>query len=183
MKKLLFLVSSFLLLTGCGTSQLLNTPTKKVEMFFGKYQSLDQDVIDQLNDVSENEMIFNDDQKEEYINLMKKHYKEIKYDVKDETIDGDTATVTVEIEVHDYSKIMNDADQSLKDHPEKFYKDGTTEYDESLFTDYRLEKLKDATDKVKYTIELTLTKIDDEWVIDDLDKDTEKKIQGIYNYR
>ena len=51
MKKLLFLVSSFLLLTGCGTSQLLNTPTKKVEMFFGKYQSLDQDVIDQLNDV------------------------------------------------------------------------------------------------------------------------------------
>ena len=60
MKKLLFLVSSFLLLTGCGTSQLLNTPTKKVEMFFGKYQSLDQDVIDQLNDVSENEMIFSD---------------------------------------------------------------------------------------------------------------------------
>ncbi len=183
MKKLLFLVSSFLLLTGCGTSKLLNTPTKKVEMFFGKYQSLDQDVIDQLNDVSENEMIFNDDQKEEYINLMKKHYKEIKYDVKDETIDGDTATVTVEIEVHDYSKIMNDADQYLKDHPEKFYKEGTTEYDESLFTDYRLEKLKDATDKVKYTIELTLTKIDDEWVIDDLDKDTEKKIQGIYNYK
>lgn len=120
MKKLLFLVSSFLLLTGCGTSKLLNTPTKKVEMFFGKYQSLDQDVIDQLNDVSENEMIFNDDQKEEYINLMKKHYKEIKYDVKDETIDGDTATVTVEIEVRDYSKIMNDADQYLKDHPEKF---------------------------------------------------------------
>ena len=183
MKKLLFLVSSFLLLTGCGTSQLLNTPTKKVEMFFGKYQSLDQDVINQLNDVSENEMIFNDDQKEEYINLMKKHYKEIKYDVKDETIDGDTATVTVEIEVRDYSKIMSDADQYLKDHPEKFYKEGTTEYDESLFTDYRLEKLKDATDKVKYTIELTLTKIDDEWVIDDLDKDTEKKIQGIYNYR
>lgn len=166
MKKLLFLVSSFLLLTGCGTSKLLNTPTKKVEMFFGKYQSLDQDVIDQLNDVSENEMIFNDDQKEEYINLMKKHYKEIKYDVKDETIDGDTATVTVEIEVRDYSKIMNDADQYLKDILKNFIKKVLRNMMNPYLSDYRLEKLKDATDKVKYTIDLSLTKIEDEWVID-----------------
>lgn len=183
MKKFILLLTSIFLMTGCGTSELLNTPTKKVEMFFGKYQSLDDDVLEQLNDVSENEMIFNDTQKKAYVELMKDHYKNIKYEIKDETVDGNTATVTVEIEVRDYSKIMSDADQYLKDHPEKFYKDGTTEYDESLFTDYRLDKLKEAKDKVKYTLELTLTKIDDEWVIDDLTSDTEKKIQGIYDYQ
>lgn len=181
MKKLILLLTGILLMTGCGTSKLLNTPTKKVEMFFGKYQSLDEDVVKQLEEVSSSEMIFNEEQKKQYIDIMKKHYKNIKYDVKDEKIDGSTATVTVEIDVKDYSKIMEEADTYLEEHPSEFEKDG--EYNESLFTDYRLKKLKEAKDRVKYTVELTLTKIDDEWVLDDIDSVTEKKIQGIYDYQ
>lgn len=181
MKKIILLLTGIILLSGCGNTKLLNTPTKRVEMFFGKYQSLDEDVVKQLEDVSSSEMIFNDEQKEKYIDIMKNHYKDIKYEIKDEAINGDTAIVTVEIDVRDYSKIMSESDIYLEEHPEEFNKDD--KYNETLFTDYRLEKLKDTKDRVIYTVDLTLTKIDDEWVLDDLDNDTEKKIQGIYDYK
>ena len=181
MKKIFSVLLLSLMLTGCGKTQLLNTPTKKTEMFLSKYQSLDADVLEQLNDITEDKTSFTEKQKEDYIELMKKHYQALKYEIKDEVVNGDTAVVTVEIEVTDYSKILNDADQYLKDHPEEF-KTEKEEYSEELFNDYRINKLKDAEDKVKYTIDIDLTKIDDEWVIDDLDSETMDKIQGVYQY-
>lgn len=181
MKRFLSILTVVLLLTGCGcgTKKLLNSPTKKVEMFFSKYQSLDKDVMDQLNDVTDNKLNFTETHKDEYVDIMKRHYQSLKYEIKDETIDGDTAIVTAEIEVMDYSKILNEADAYLKEHRDEFLNE-TGEYSEKLYNDYRLEKLKKAEDKVKYTVDITLTKIDDEWTIDDLDSTTQDKIQGIY---
>jgi len=48
--------------------------------------------------------------------------------------------------------------------------------------DYRLEQLKQAKDKVKYTLEIPVNKIDDNWKVSKLDDDTLKKINGVYNY-
>ena len=55
-------------------------------------------------------------------------------------------------------------------------------YDKTLFTKYRLDKLKEAKDTVKYTLDMTLTKVDDEWQLDDLSDIDEKKIHGMYEY-
>lgn len=174
----LFLITT---LTGCATTNLLNTPTKRVEMFFSKYQSLDDDVLEQLNTVVDDKISFTDEQRQDYIEVMKKHYQALKYEIKDETIDGDTAVVTTEIEVVDYSRILTEADTYLEANPEEF-NDENGEYSETVFNEYRIDKLKEAEDKVKYTIDIYLTKIGDEWVIDDLDSDTADKIQGIYEY-
>jgi hypothetical protein len=111
---------------------------------------------------------------------MKKHYQSLKYEIKDETIDGDSATVTVEIEVIDYSRILDNASTYLEEHADEFITDDV--YDETLYNDYRIEQLDKAEDKVKYTIDITLTKIDGEWVIDDIPSDVEDKIQGVYYY-
>ena len=56
------------------------------------------------------------------------------------------------------------------------------EYDEKLFIDYRLNKLKEAKDTVKYTIDFTLTKVEDEWKLDPLTDEQENKIHGLYSY-
>ena len=183
MKKIFCFLVAFCLLTGCGceNGKLLNTPTKKVEMFLANYQTLDADVLEQLDDVIDREDTFNDTQKDTYRDIMKKHYENLTYEIKDEKIDGDTATVTAEIEVTDYSKIMKDADQYKKDHEEEFYNEDK-EYDDSLFIDYRLKQLKEAKDKVKYTIDFTLTKIEDEWKLDTLTQEQENKIHGLYQY-
>ena len=176
MKKL-FLIF-VIIFTGC-TSTLLNTPTKKVEMFFNKYQSLDDDVVSQLKRVVDNEISFTKEQGLNYIEIMKRHYQSLKYKIKDEVINGDTAIVTTEIEVNDYSKILKDADEYLEKHKEEFIKND--KIDETLFNEYRLNKLKDASDRVKYTIDLTLTKIDDKWELDEVSRDNKDKIQGIYS--
>ncbi len=177
MKKVIISLLFVILLTGCS-SNLLNTPTKKVEMFFNKYQSLDDDVLSQLKSVVDNEISFTKEQGLNYIEIMKKHYQTLKYRIKDEVIDGDTAVVTVEIEVNDYSKILKEADLYLENHKEEFMKNNKV--DETLFNEYRINKLKDSKDRVKYTIDMTLSKIDDKWELDEVSRDTKDKIQGVY---
>lgn len=180
MKKLAMMLFVPFLLVGCG-QKIMNTPTKQVEMFFANYQSLDDSVVEQLNKVANEEELFNSTQRKEYVELMKKHYQDLKYEIKDEIIDGDTATVTVEIEVTDYSKTLEDAEKYLNENKSEFNND-KNEYDESLFTTYRLEQIKKSTDKVKYTLNIYLTKVDNEWKIDDLSETDRMKINGMYEY-
>ena len=182
MKKIFCMLAAFIFLTGCGeTGELLNTPTKKVEMFLGNYQTLNSNVLEQLDDIIEKDMTFDDTQKETYRDLMKNHYKNLTYEIKDEIIDGDMATVTVEIEVTDYSKIMNEAEQYKTENKEQF-NDEAGEYNETLFNDYRLGKLKEAEERVKYTIDFTLTKVNEDWELDELTDEQEAKIHGLYTY-
>lgn len=180
MKKFLCLLGALIVMTGCSlTENMDNTPTKKVEAMLAKYQSLDADVLADLDEVVNTEDLFDNDQKDQYREIMKKHYQDLTYTIKDETIDGDNAVVTVEIEVNDYSKVMANADQYLEDNREQFYNE-ENEYDEGLFTKYRLDQLKDADEKVKYTLELSLTKKNGEWVLDELSESDRSKINGMY---
>lgn len=182
MKKLLIICSCLLLLTGCNLGKgMLNTPTKQVEMFLSKYQTLDDDVIKDLNKIVAEEELFNTEQRESYKKIMKKHYQDLVYHIKEEKIDGDKATVTTEIEVTDYSKILSEAELYKTQNKNEFL-DDKGEFDNSKFTDYRLKKLKDAKEKVTYTIDFVLTKEDKEWKLNPLSTSDEQKIHGVYNY-
>ena len=48
--------------------------------------------------------------------------------------------------------------------------------------DYRLEQLMNVSDKVKYTIDFTLTKRDNEWKLNELSETDREKINGTYLY-
>ena len=181
MKKIISFLAIFTLFICCGCNkEMYNTPNKRVEMFLENYQSLDDEVLTQLDDTLANEDM-TEEQKERYKDIMKKHYQNLTYEIKDEVVDGDTATVTAEIEVTDYTKVMNDADTYLDENEAEFNNDEGV-YDESLFNDYRLDQFETAKDTVKYTIDFTLTKVDDEWQLDDITDIDEQKIHGMYNY-
>ncbi len=182
MKKIIvpFLMILTILLSGCGET-LNNTPTKQVEMFFMNYQTLNKDVIEDLNDVLATDNSMTESQKEKYKDIMKNHYKNLVYDIKDERINGDTAIVTVEIEVYDYSKIIANANTYLEDNMEEFLGDDN-KYSQEKFIDYRLSELEKVKDKVKYTLDLNLTKIDDRWQLDKISSLDEDKILGVYEY-
>lgn len=182
MKKLFIaLAVSILFLSGCG-EKLMNTPTKKVEMFLDKYKTLDKDVTTQLDEVINNEGLFtDDDDKDTYRDIMKHHYQDLTYEIKEEKVNGNQAVVTAEVEVTDYSKIMSDANNYLSSHRDEF-NDENNNYSESKFTKYRLEQLKNAKNKVKYTIDFQLTKKNNTWVLDDLTDEQEAKINGMYTY-
>ncbi len=176
MKKLVLLLSLFLI----GCSDLSNTPTKKAEEFLKKYQTLDESVISDLNNVV-NESDLNETQRSMYIDIMKKHYQNLSYEIKDETIDGDEAVVTVEIAVTDFKKVLDEANNYMNNNKEEF-NDENGEYSVVKFNDYKLSKLKEAKDKIRYTIEIKLTKINEDWTVDKLDSKTYDKINGVYNY-
>lgn len=179
MKKIFITLITIILLTGCNT--LDNTPTKQVEVFLNKYQTLDKEVLNDLDSAVAEEMNFNTAQREKYKNMMKKHYQNITYEIKDTQEDGDEATVTVEIEVTDYSKTIASTNLYLQANRNEFL-DEDGEYDNTKFNNYRLEELSKVKDKVKYTLELTLTKNDDKWELNPISGITEDKIHGIYQY-
>ena len=166
-KKLLLLLFALpiFLLIGC---EMANTPTSKVENLFTKYQKVDTDINKGIDSILE-EQNLTDERKERYRAILEKQYKNLTYQIKDEEIDGNTATVTIEIEVIDLKKSINDLD-----------------YDSNIYTkdtcdEEKLNRLEQANDKIKYTLELTLTKTkNDEWKLNALTNEDIKKIQGMY---
>jgi len=163
-KKLLLLVLPFLLFA-CSMS---NTPTSKVEDLLTKYQRVDNDITQGIETVL-NEQNLTDTHKERYRKLLENQYKNLSYNIKDEIIDGDNATVIVEVEVVDYKNSINDLTFD------------STIYTKESFDETKLDRLENAKDKVTYTLELTLTK-DDEgtWKLNALTNEQIKKIQGMF---
>lgn len=179
MKKTIFILCALLMFTGCDN--ISNTPTKQVEGLFNKYQILDEEVLKDLDKVILEKENFSQTNREEYRKITKKQYKDLVYKIKDEQIDGDVATVTAEITVTDFSKILTAATEYKKNNPEQFVDINGT-YQPELYYDYVISKMKDANERVKYTLDIKLNKIDKKWIIDKLDTDTEEKILGIYKY-
>ena len=104
MKKIISIFIFLLLLVGCSLS---NSPTSKVEELFSKYQRLDSDVRNGINDVVKDENL-TDEQSTRYKKLLEKQYSNLSYDIKDEKIDGDNAVISTEIKVINYKKAIND---------------------------------------------------------------------------
>lgn len=171
MKKLFCILLSVFILTGCGNMN--NTPTKKVEALLSKYQSNDSEVMNDLDNVLLMDSNFTDDERNDYKEFMKKHYQDMTYKVKDESIDGDSASVEVEITVRNYSNVVNEAND--------YRLNNASEFDENnTFAKYRLDRLKDVSDTETYTIVFTLTKTNDEWQVNPLSTDDESKLNGLY---
>ena len=103
-KKLLLLLIPILFLVGC---EMGNTPTSKIENLLMKYQKTDEDIISGINGVVDIQDM-SEARKERYKEILAKQYKNLTYKIKDELIDGDNATVVVEIEVLDYKNAIND---------------------------------------------------------------------------
>ena len=204
-------IMAVILLSGCSMD---NTPTKKVENFLDSYRNQDETVINQLKDMVDMDNLMNEDQKNTYSDIMKRQYEDLTYEIKDEVIDGDNATVTVEIEVYDYYKVNQEAQNYYNENSNEFQDDADTDDSsdglledakegvedivddvediaedavdaltgDAKYVEYRLGKLQEAKDRVKYTIDFTLTKVDDAWTLNEIDDTTRQKIHGLYEH-
>lgn len=177
MKKKIILFSLFILsflLVGCSFN---NTPKAKVEEVLMKYQNNSDVVKNELNDylgtldISENNY-------EEYKKIYNRQYTNLTYDIKDELIDGDKASVKVQIEVYDYYKTEQDAIRYTTDNASDFTTDNVMDIGKVMT--YKLDKLFKTNERVTYTIMFNLNKVDDVWTIDKLSNEDLEKIHGIY---
>jgi PBP1b-binding outer membrane lipoprotein LpoB len=178
MKRNIIILISLLVLAGCTITSSATSPKRAVEDMLGKYQSLDKEVTDQLDSVIAAENL-TESQKKDYKDLMEKQYQNLSYEIKDETIDGDTAIVKVEIEVFDFAKANEDVEKYVTENPNQFL-DANGTRSNTLYQDYKIGELKKVTDRIKYTLDLGLTKTNDNWKLDDLSDTERQKIHGLY---
>lgn len=168
MKKIILVFTFLLLLVGCSLS---NSPTSKVEDLLTKYQTLDKDITENINDVVSKETL-TEDQVERYKSLIEKQYRNLTYEIKDERYDGNNATITVEIEVLDYKKAINEVSASYLQRDD---------YTVEEYNDTKLAALEQVKEKVLYTIDFDVNKdTNGNWRLANLNNETIKKILGMY---
>ena len=177
MKKILMLLV-LIFLVGCNNS---NTPVGEVEKFLSKYQNLDNEIIVGLNNELEDDTSLTEDQRTLYLDLWKKHYKNLKYSIKDSKIEDDRAIVTASIEVTDYTKSVNESDIYRENHMEEF-QDEAGNYDIVKFNDFKISQLMNVTDTIKFEIDFQVIKTNGKWVLSELTNDDYLKLSGMYNY-
>lgn len=163
-----------IILFGC---EFNNTPTKKVESLLMKYQNNSESVSKELDDYVKSEQIDSAYQ-EKYKEVFLKQYQDLKYEIKDEKIDGDNAEVTTQIEVYDYYKTQTAVSTYISNHQEEFNTNGI--FDNNKVLEYKIKELTNTKDKVTYTIVFNLRKVNDTWTIDTLTEEELEKIHGTY---
>ena len=170
-------LSSFLLI-GCGEEM---TPRQAVRDYLEGYVTLDDNIVNQLNEYVDTNEELTKDQKVVYKEILRKQYSSLTYEIKSEDVNDNEATVKVKINVKDLYKIQKETNEYYNNNKELFNdEDGV--YDVVKFVDYQLDKMKAAMDTVDYEIELKVVKTDDDWDVTQLSTENLEKIHGIYNY-
>ena len=160
MKKLVIILIIFF--SGCS---IANTPTSKVEAFLSRYQRLDGDISLAYDKLADDENISNNDINR-YREVIKRQYKNLSYEIKDEEIDGDTAVVTAQIKVYNYKEILDKYDPD--------------DYEKEEYHDMIINELSKQKEKIVYTIEFELNSSKDgEWGLESLDLEEQEKLLGI----
>ena len=163
MKKLFLILFCLTILVGCS---LGNTPTSKTEDLLSRYQMLDNSINVSYTNLTTDTNL-NQDIIKKYEKAIEKQYRNLSYEVKDEIIDGENATVTIEVEVMNYKDVINKYNKADYD---------VNEYHKMITND-----LDSAKDTVTYTLDITLTKDNtDTWNIDSLSTENKSKLLGIY---
>lgn len=128
---------------------------------------------------------------EEYYNNNKSEFEE-KTETTAKTIEESTDenTERARENIEDAAENAKDAADNALDKAKDTAEDiaeGTKDAADTLTSDakyinYRLDKLKGTKDRVKYTIDFTLSKKNGKWVMDDIDDITRQKIHGLYEH-
>lgn len=177
-KGLIVFICMLVVVTGCSCSINDNKPEEAVDTLFEKYRNKDDNIITQLMETIDNENL-TDDSKEKYRDLMEKQYEHLGYAIKDVKEEDNKATVTVEVTVLNYRSAILEAEEELKENPDKF-NDDEGNFSEDKYNDYKIEKMSKVTDTTTHIIELSLTKEAGMWNVNQLSSDDISKIHGLY---
>lgn len=170
MKKFLCLMACIFLLTGCSfLDGFFNKPTSELIRYLNNYLERNVSLDNSLTTDDE----LTDEEREEYKAFLKTHYQSLSYEIGKEKINGDQAVVPVIISVKNYAPAINSANVYYLNHFDEFDSNNT-------FAMYKLNKMKEVTDKTKYTISFTLKKVNGKWEVQDLSDNDQKRIDGLY---
>ena len=180
MKKILLGIILLLFITGCEMKMDM-TPSEAVANWMTSHQERNDSVVKELDDWLDKQNLDNES-KSSFKTALEKQYQNLSYEILEEDIDKDKATVVVEIEVLDYYSSFEKSRDYFEKHLEEFFEtvpEGRTNDSKELRT-YQIKGLENVEDKTKYQITFDLTKDNNTWKIDDTKEDIFMKMYGLY---
>ena len=177
-KILLIFISIIIFAVGCGS--MSNTPTRRVEEFFRRYQNTSDAVLIELGDFLDS-LELDPNLREAYHAIYLRQYQDLEFEVRNETIEEDRAIVTVLIRVYDYYRANININNHIASNPDEFLDENGIFSQEKAFR-YRIDHLGRVNNRVEHTIDISLTRVNNEWTIDTLSNDILEKIHGTFPY-
>lgn len=177
MRRVVIFLTILMIISGCTVFKAKDA----VQEYLGSYNRLTSEVEGELDNLIKEERL-EDSQAKKYKEIMLKQYKDLEYEIVNETYNGDEAIVTTKITVYDLYGAQKEAENYKNNNREQFL-DENNIYDSTKFLDYKLEQMKKATKRVEYTIDFSVEKKQDRWVLKSITTNDLEKIHGIYNYK
>lgn len=180
MKKKLLVILLVVISISTGCALMKSTPKSEVVKFLNNYKNNSKEVVNELNDYLATENL-DKDSLEEYREIYLRQYSDMKYEIKDEKIDGDKAVVETQITVYDYYKTNSKSGEYFTSNQADFV-DDKGDVDFAKYLKYKIDNLLNTTDTVNYTLTLNLNKTKDGWEIEPLTTEQLTKLHGTYEY-
>lgn len=174
MKKIILIIFIALIATSCSVNK--KSPRKAIEKYFSNYQKLNKSALENIDLLVDNESSLNSKQKKQYREILKNHYKSLKYEIKKEKIINDKAFVSIEIKVNNNIKVLKESDYKMNN-----FIDNNGNFLIEEFNNYKIDKLKKEKSKIKYKMIFNLHVKSNNWVIDNITKENQEKLLGIYD--
>ena len=172
-RKIILITILILLLVGCSKNLTVKEATSD---YLNRYINLDESIIEQLN-TQASRYYKNNSVKDKYIDVLKRQYSNLEYEIVNETYDNEFAYTNIKIMVYDLYKAQKNATENINDF---LLPDGN--YDMDAFNLYKLDKMLTTENKVENTITIKLLREDNTWEVLQLSNENLEKLHGIYNY-
>lgn len=173
---ILLMILLVVLITFISFSKANNNFVNMSKSYMNKYKRLDSSVTDNISyDFSDK---LSTSQEKTYINIIKKQYKSMDYEIEEKDATDTSAIVKVKIKVCDLRSTIDKANAYISLHKGEFYDSG--KYSDSLAVDYKLDMLNNCADNISYSITLNYYKSNGKWVMKDLSENDLKKVRGTY---
>ncbi len=119
-------------------------------------------------------------QEQRYKEIIKKQYRNIRYEIIDEYVGDVDSNITVKVTVTDLKDSYEKANSYVIAHKDKFL-NSSNEMDDKKAIDYKLGQLEKAVDSIDYSITINFYKNDkNQWVMSELSSSDLDKISGIF---
>ena len=176
MKKIIVLFFMIMSLFGCNLSA---SPKDEVENYLDSFNNLTDSVkIDVDNKISNEDL--SSENREVYKKVLYRQYENMKYEIKDESIDGNKAIVKASITVYDYYKVDSLSNTYMNEHTDEF-NDVNGLFDSEVYNSYRLGELLKTNDTTTYEVSFSLKKDDNgNWILENPGRETLEKLNGFY---
>jgi hypothetical protein len=176
MKKIIIILLTIIL---CACS-LTNSPSLKVKEYLDNFNNLDENVIEDMESAIIKENLSSSNTSI-YREVLTKQYKDLKYEIVDEKINDDKSEVKVKVTVYDLYNSRVESENYMNENQSEFFNEENI-FDEEKYMKYRLDEMLKTKNTITHDITFNLTKINDEWKIDNIDREALEKIHGLYDY-